>query len=178
MDRSDPEAALLRRMVARDETALVELYAKIAGTVYACCLRILYDPEEAEDVTSETFWRLWSRASRFDPEHCSALAWILTITRHLALDRRRAVARRGKLLERFRSEPLLPCDQPNDARLEIATALARLSECDRRLLDSAYFGGLSGAEIAARDAIPLGTVKSRMRAALARLRLSFQRGNP
>jgi RNA polymerase sigma-70 factor (ECF subfamily) len=177
---SDPEADLIARMAARDEAALVALYARAAGAIHACCLRILRDPEEAKDVTSETFWRLWCRASSFRSEHCSAMAWIMTIARRLALDRRRSLARRGRALDRFSSEP--PPREPTlsdaIARREIAAALNRLPPGDRQLLETAYFAGLSGAQIAARDAIPLGTVKSRMRAALTRLRISLHRGNP
>jgi len=178
--RSDPEADLLARMAANDEAALVALYARAAGAIHACCLRILDDPEEAKDVTSETFWRLWSRASSYRPEHCSAMAWIMTVTRRLALDRRRSLTRRGRAHDRLRCEP--PPREPAHgdpiARREIAAALNRLPPGDRQLLETAYFGGLSGAQIAARDAIPLGTVKSRMRAALARLRISLHRGKP
>lgn len=178
--RPDPEAELLARMAARDEAALVALYTRTAGAIHACCLRILNDTEEAKDVTSETFWRLWSRASSYRPEHCSAMAWIMTITRRLALDRRRSLRRRGHALERLRRQPLPRATTPRDtiARRELVAALDRLPPGDRELLETAYFGGLSGAQIAERDAIPLGTVKSRMRAALARLRISLHRGKP
>jgi len=178
--RPDPEADLIARMAARDEAALVALYARTAGGIHACCLRILGDPEEAKDVTSETFWRLWSRAAAYDPERCSAMAWIMTIARRLALDRRRSLERRGRVLDRLRVEPIPPGAAVGDAiaRREVASALDRLPQQDRQLLETAYFGGLSGAQIAERDEIPLGTVKSRMRAALARLRISLQRGKP
>jgi RNA polymerase sigma-70 factor (ECF subfamily) len=108
------------------------------------------------------------------------MAWIMTIARRLALDRRRSLLRRGRVMDRFRSEP-----PPRDATIgdslalrEIAAALSRLPSKDRELLETAYFKGLTGAQIAAREAIPLGTVKSRMRAALARLRISLNRGMP
>jgi len=178
--RPDPEAELIARMAARDEAALVALYTRTAGAIHACCLRILHDPEEARDVTSETFWRLWSRASSYRAEHCSAMAWIMTIARRLALDRRRSLLRRGHALERLRSEPLPREISPGDAiaRRAVVAALDRLPPGDRQLLETAYFGGLSGAQIAERHDIPLGTVKSRMRAALARLRISLNRGKP
>jgi RNA polymerase sigma-70 factor (ECF subfamily) len=177
---ADPEADLLARMAAGDEAALIALYARTAGTVHACCARILGDPEEAKDVTSETFWRLWCRASSFQPERCSAMAWMMTVTRRLALDRRRSLLRHGRFLARLSAQPAPAEDTTTDAmaRSEIASALGRLPDRDRQLLETAYFRGLSGADIAARDAIPLGTVKSRMRAALARLRISLNRGNP
>ena len=83
-------------------------------------------------------------------------------------------------MDRLRNEPEPRAAEIGDAiaRREIASALLRLPPKDRQLLETAYFAGLSGAQIAARDAIPLGTVKSRMRAALARLRISLNRGMP
>ena len=106
------------------------------------------------------------------------MAWIMTVTRRLALDRRRSNLRRGNVLVQVQQEPQ---DTENvfsreDARLEIEAAFERLSGADRRLLESAYFEGLSGADIAARDDVPLGTVKSRMRAALRRLRMALNGG--
>jgi RNA polymerase sigma-70 factor (ECF subfamily) len=176
----DPEAGLLARVERGEEAALVALYDRAAGTVYACCVRILGDADEARDVTSEAFWRIWCRASSYDPERCSAMAWILTVTRRLALDRRRSLLRRAGAHARARIQPR-PSEEAVDrtlARVEIASAFSHLSPADRRLLESAYFEGLSGADIAARDRIPLGTVKSRMRAALARLRTAFHGGRP
>lgn len=169
---------LFERMAAGEERALVELYRRAAGTVYATALRVLHDAEEANDVTSEVFWRLWTRAGRFDPSYATPLAWILTITRRMALDRRRSLLRRGRLCDRLERESLFLAPPENEVlgRDRVAAALARLSPEDRALLDAAYFQGLSGAQIAARDDLPLGTVKSRMRAALLRLRDVFSRG--
>ena len=175
----DPEAQLLRR-IARDgdEAALIALYENISSSVYACCLRILRDEDEAKDATSEAFWRFWTRAERYDPERCSAMAWLLTVTRRLALDRRRSNLRRGNVLAQVQREPHDAEDvfSREDARIEIEAAFERLSGADRRLLEAAYFEGLSGADIAARDDVPLGTVKSRMRAALRRLRMALNGG--
>ena len=175
----DPEAQLLLRMAEnRDEAALIALYESISSAVYACCLRILRDADEAKDATSEAFWRLWTRADRYDPERCSAMAWIMTVTRRLALDKRRSNLRRGNVLTKVQLEPHEAEDvfDREDARIEIEAAFERLSGADRRLLEAAYFEGLSGADIAARDEVPLGTVKSRMRAALRRLRMALNGG--
>jgi RNA polymerase sigma-70 factor (ECF subfamily) len=174
----DPEAELLVRMVRGDEAALVALYTRAGSTVHACCLRILGDPDDTKDVTAETFWRLWTRAASFDPERCSGMAWILTIARRRALDRRRGQQRRRSAYERAGALPRPQPDATFEAvtRAGIAEALSRLSARDRQLLEAAYFEGLTGSDIAARDHVPLGTVKSRMRAALARLRITFQGG--
>ena len=175
----DPEAQLLRRIAEDgDEAALIAMYENISSSVYACCLRILRDEDEAKDATSEAFWRLWTRADRYDPQRCSAMAWIMTVTRRLALDTRRSNMRRGSVLAKVQLEPQEAEDlfSREDARIEIEAAFERLSGVDRRLLESAYFEGLSGADIAARDDVPLGTVKSRMRAALRRLRMALNGG--
>jgi RNA polymerase sigma-70 factor (ECF subfamily) len=178
--RPDLEAALLRRVARGEEAALVALYARVAGTVYASCLRIVGDPEDAREVASETFWRVWSRASSFDPGRCSGMVWIATIARRLAIDRRRQLQRRGRLWRSAAAQPVETGRRDDHmlARWEMAEALARLAPRDRQLLESAYFEGLTGRDIASRDELPLGTVKSRMRAALIRLRLSFRRGEP
>jgi RNA polymerase sigma-70 factor (ECF subfamily) len=175
---TDAEAALLARLAARDEAALVALYERAAPAVYACCLRILRDPDDAKDATSQAFWRIWSRAGDYDAEQGSALAWLLTIARRLALDQRRSGVRRGRTLARLESELPERPDSSREAmeRVAVATALARLSDRDRALLESAYFEGLSGSDIALRDDLPLGTVKSRMRAALRRLRIALHGG--
>lgn len=172
------EAALLARLALRDEAALVALYERAAPAIYACCLRILQDPDDAKDATSQTFWRIWSRAADYDPGQGSALAWVLTIARRLALDQRRSGIRRGRTLARLESQSPEQPDSSREAaeRLAVSTALSRLSPRDRALLESAYFEGLSGSDIAQRDDLPLGTVKSRMRAALRRLRIALYGG--
>lgn len=180
--RPDEAADLLRRMAAGEEEALVALYARTAGLVHAVALRILGSREEAGDATAEVYWRIWTRAGSFDPGHCSAMAWILTVARRMALDRRRSLLRRGSAVERFRVEHLGETTEGGEeamvSRVQASAVLSRLSERDRSLLESAYFEGLSGNDIALRDQLPLGTVKSRMRAALARLRLSVGTAKP
>lgn len=175
----DPEAELLLRIAKdKDEAALIALYENVSPLLHACCLRILHDEDEARDATAETFWRLWTRADRYDPERCTAMAWIMTVTRRLALDRRRSNLRRDNVRVRVQQEPYEAEDvfSREDARIEIEAAFERLSVADRRLLESAYFDGLSGADIAERDDLPLGTVKSRMRAAMRRLRMALNGG--
>ncbi len=169
---------LLARMARGDETALLLLYSQLSGTIYACTLRILSDVEEAKDATEEIFFRLWSRADRYDPSRCSALAWILTVARRFALDRKRAITRRASAMRRLEEAAPPEASSPDGLnRLDLLAALEQLSSKDRELLESAYFEGLTGAEIARRDDLPLGTVKTRIRAAVARLRKVFQGGS-
>lgn len=166
---------LLERMAGGDETALLLLYSQLSGTIYACTLRILGDVEEAKDATEEIFFRLWSRAGRYDPGRCSALAWILTVARRFALDRKRAITRRAKAMRRLHQDSESTVDGDPDwlHRVDLVSALEQLSAKDRQLLEAAYFEGLSGSEIACRDELPLGTVKTRIRAAMGRLRKAF-----
>jgi len=171
--RDDTEARLLLRIARkRDEAALIELYERISPSIYACCMRILRDEDDAKDATSEAFWRLWTRADRYDPTHCSAMAWIMTVVRRLALDHRRSALRRDNVMHRVHALPAAPdvTVEREEAHYDLQTAFRRLPDADQRILESAYFEGLSGADIAQRDDVPLGTVKSRMRAALRRLR--------
>lgn len=177
-ETADEAAGLLARIAEGEEEALIALYARLAGVVHATCRRILTDVDEARDATSEVFFRVWSRASSFDRDRSSGTAWILLIARRLSLDRLRSNRRRDRMLRRFEQEqPAAATSHPDAvARVRVAAALGRLSEADRRILLAAYFEGLSGADIAERDALPLGTVKSRLRAALARLRVAFLRG--
>lgn len=175
------EGRLLGLIAAGDEAALVSLYARVGGVVHATCLRILGDPDEAQDATAEAFWRFWSRADRYDPRLCSAMAWILTVARRIALDVRRSRNRHGAALERFEREARPGADSLEQIlldRREVADAFARLSPADRQLLEAAFFEGLSGSEISHRDSVALGTVKSRLRAALARLRIAWGRSAP
>jgi RNA polymerase sigma-70 factor (ECF subfamily) len=175
------EARLLGRIAAGDEAALVALYARVGGAVYATCLRIVGDPDDAQDATAEAFWRFWTRSDRFDPRLCSATAWILTVTRRIALDARRSRTRHGAALTRFGRELDTAAGSPEERALDrhdVADVFARLAPGDRALLEAAYFEGLSGAEISTRDAVALGTVKSRLRAAMARLRIAWGRREP
>jgi RNA polymerase sigma-70 factor (ECF subfamily) len=170
-------AALLARIARGDEDALVALYATMGGLVHATCLRILGSPDLAMDATAEAFWRVWERADRYDAERWSAPAWILTLARRLAVDRLRSDRRHGAAVARMsQSEAGTETESVEDALLArrmVESGLARLSGSDRMLLEAAYFSGLSCADIASRDDVALGTVKSRMRAALARLRIAL-----
>jgi len=109
------------------------------------------------------------------------MAWLLTVTRRIALDVRRSRNRHGAALLRFEREVRPGSESLEEhvlGRREVADAFARLSAADRALLEAAYFEGLSGSEISSRDAVALGTVKSRLRAALARLRIAWTRSEP
>jgi RNA polymerase sigma-70 factor (ECF subfamily) len=167
MTTPEPEA-LLREVARGKESALGAFYDRYAGLVNALALRILRDAAEAEDVVQEVFVQVWRQASRFDSARGTVEAWLCTMARTRALDRLRRRASRREDPEHAEvggtSSP-----RPEDA-LWVRKALGALSEDQRRALELAYYEGLTQSEIAARLGEPLGTVKTRIRTAMIRLR--------
>ncbi|MGZ4383641.1 MAG: sigma-70 family RNA polymerase sigma factor [Gaiellaceae bacterium] len=163
-------------LVARsDEVALAELFDRFGGIAVGLAQRVLRDASLAEDAVQEAFLAVWRGAERFVPERASASAWIMTLVHRRAVDLVRREQRR-------RTEPLEhvePADSEGSAediawlRLErerIEAALRRLPDPQRELIELAYFGGFTHTELAERLGQPLGTIKSRLFAALSRLR--------
>jgi RNA polymerase sigma-70 factor, ECF subfamily len=154
------------------------LYDRYSKLVYSTAIAILNNVEEAEEVTQETFLRLWQRSEIYQPQRGSLSGFLMTLTRSRSLDRLRARSAQQQKLERIQT--LGPDVLDYNPPLEFVTleershlvreALKQLSPDDRQLLETAYYEGLSQSEIAARDGIPLGTVKSRARQALKKLR--------
>lgn len=175
--RDAADASAMRRLCAGDESALAELYDRYCEIAYGLALKILRDPSEAEDVVHDAFLAVVERADQYRPERGSVAGWLVTAVRNLALDRSRRKTRRSQILdEELRHEPDEPVDTPErmlDAASEqgaVRTALAQLSPAQRHTLELAFFEGLSYPEIAARENVPLGTVKSRAARALTALR--------
>jgi RNA polymerase sigma-70 factor (ECF subfamily) len=170
-------------MAAGDERALGELYDRHGSTVYALARAIVGERADTEEVVADTFGQAWRTAGQFDPARGSVTAWLTTITRTRALDLVRARGRRARVLERAAQEsdagfaaPLATGDAPDrdverqEARQLVAHSLADLPEAQRRVIELAYFGGLTHSEIAAELNEPLGTVKTRLRAGMEKLR--------
>ena len=188
------DAALVAAVAAGSEDALAELYDRHAAAIHATVLRITGDRQVAEEVVQEVFLALWNRAERFDPAVGSLSAWLATIARHRAVDRLRAAGRRPRLaslapsddepaadaLERaaagrpgrgsFDAADPVAASEAAEARAAINRALATMPEPEREVILLAYRDELSQSEIATRLGWPLGTVKTRTRRALARLR--------
>lgn len=165
-------AALVRRLADGDPSALGEFYDLYSGLAHGLALRILRDAAEAEDVVQEVFVQVWRQADRFDVGRGSPEAWVCTIARSRALDRlRRRAARREEPSEA--APPATAVPRAEDT-LAVRKALEVLSDDQRRALELAYYEGLTQTEIAARLQQPLGTVKTRIRTAMIRLREALE----
>lgn len=163
---------ILARMRAGDTEALGDFYDLFAGLANGLALRILRDRAEAEDVVQEVFVQIWRQVERFDAERGSPQAWVCTITRSRALDRLR---RRGA--RREESDEGLPAggDTPRHAEaVAVRAALLELPLDQRQALELAYYEGLSQSEIAERLSTPLGTIKTRIRTGMQRLRARLE----
>ena len=186
----DQDRVLLRRMADGDESALAALYDGWAERVHTLALWILKDPDEAEDVVEETFWQAWRTAGRYDNQRGAGSTWLIMIARSRALDRLRARRRwadwtatpgnTGVLLEKTAAVSAEIPDahsERTERQAAVAAALDGLPPEQRRVVEMAFFGGLSHSEIAEQMAEPLGTVKTRIRLAMQKLRqrLAFLR---
>lgn len=168
----------MARVAARDTAGLELLYDRYSTMVYSLALRIVRNTTDAEDVTQEAFAQVWSQASRFDPERGAVPAWLAVITRSRALDRLRRVESRGAAAASDEGLEAIPDPSPSvemmaaSAEQVVAAreALAALPADQRTALELAYYEGLTQAEIATRTSTPLGTVKTRVRTGLQRIR--------
>ena len=167
---------LLQAIVARDEAALAELYDRYRVILFGLLMRILSNREEAEDVLQEVFWQVWRRAADFDANRGRPFTWLVTMTRSRGIDRLRTLAARERVaIAGARDESEAVSDAASDAfrseqRGLVTSALAQLPDEQKRPLMLAYFDGLTQSEIAARLGAPLGTVKTRMRTGMMKLR--------
>jgi RNA polymerase sigma-70 factor (ECF subfamily) len=181
----DPE--LMLRVSHGDERALGELYDRYAGMVYSLTTAILRDTDEAEEATADAFVQIWTNAASWDASRGSVGAWITTIGRTRALDRLRSRKRRERAVERAtrRDEhgTAVPMSNPGIApdravervelSLSVAKHMAALPDAQRRAIELAFFRGLSHSEIAEELSEPLGTVKTRIRTGMEKLRASM-----
>jgi len=175
-------------MAAGDEAALSTLYDLWSERVHSIAYWILKDPDEADDVVEETFWQAWRTADRYDRERSAASTWLMVMARSRALDRLRSRRRRTDwssaplTLSRLRDEAE-PVDHSGrqlelaDEKSLLASVLPSLPADQRAALEMAYFEGLTHGEIAQRTSQPLGTVKTRIRLAMQKLRQALGQGS-
>ena len=166
----------MKAIAARDEAALAQLYDRYRVILFGLLMRILNNREEAEDVLQELFMQVWRRATDFDENRGKPFTWLVTMGRSRAIDRLRTLAARERVaVAGARDESEAVSDAATDAfrseqRGLVTNALAQLPDEQKRPLMLAYFDGLTQSEIAAQLGAPLGTVKTRMRNGMIKLR--------
>lgn len=175
-DTVGPEAELILRIARGDTAALRELYDALSGNVFALAIQMTDSREDAEEVVQDTFVNVHDNADRYDPARGSARAWIYTIARNECRMRLRKRSSRPKKADAVDlHEPGVPLaadpvGASHEDRIVVQRALNRLDDDEADLLEMAYFGGFSHREIADTTDRPLGTIKSRIRRALLKLR--------
>lgn len=183
----EEERTLIRRLKARDEGALAELYDALAPWVLGLATRILKDHAEAEEVLGDVFVQVWGHIHQHEADRGPLVPWVLSIARNRALDalRRRhrwwRKAERWGAAQRLEDDGAVPAPDPAEAAVpgwpvhqEVHAALAALPADQRSVVVLAYFEGLSHSEIARRTGQPLGTVKTRLRIAHGKLAEALQ----
>ena len=170
------DEALVALVARGDEDALAELYDRIGRIGYGLALRVLRDERHAEDAVQEAFLQVWRSAATFRAERAKASTWILTLVHRRAVDLvRREERRQADPLTDDSAAGIAPEATDEAAwlrfvRERVQSALKQLPDVQREALELAYYGGFSQSELADRLGVPLGTIKSRMFAGLARLR--------
>jgi RNA polymerase sigma factor (sigma-70 family) len=161
-------------LLAGNDDAIRAIYARFSRPVYTMGLRLLGSREAAEELTQDVFVTAWRKAGRFDPQRGRLSTWLMTIAHNLAVDRlRRDTGVTRPTLVLVDEVPDAPGLDQEDLLMErdaALRALSSLSDAERRLLARAYFRGMTAREIAETDGIPLGTVKTRLRSALIKVR--------
>lgn len=173
------DSELIAKVAARDRWAFDQLYDRYAQIIFNLCTRILKDESEAEDVMQEIFLQIWREADRFDAARASVKTWVFTIARSRSLDRYRSRKTIQKRLEPTEDQELYQLSSlenvegSNLMQQYVSQALGQLSREQRLVLQLSYYDGLTQEEIAQQLGEPLGTIKSRIRSALIKLRSLF-----
>jgi len=175
------DGELLNRLHAREIASLEMLYDRYSRYVHGLSLRILNNAQEAEEVTQDVFWQLWRSEARYDPERGRFSAWLFAITRSRCLDRLRSRKRR------IDPEPLSPeaiasstagpeeCASMEERRRRVTAALKKLPDKQRESLELCFLRGFTHQEAAEHLGEPLGTVKSRIKIGMYKLKVRFER---
>lgn len=175
----DQDVDLLKAVAARDEAALGQLYDRYRLILFGVLMRILNNREEAEDVLQEVFLQVWRRAADFDENRGRPFTWLVTLARSRGIDRLRSLASRERVVTMAGAGATEGSEEVSDAAADairseergvVNSALSQLPEEQKRPLMLAYFDGLTQSEIALQLGAPLGTVKTRMRTGMMKLR--------
>jgi RNA polymerase sigma-70 factor (ECF subfamily) len=170
------ELAALIRLVARGDAAAFDaVYDQVAATVFGIVRRVIRDPAQSEEVTQDVMLEVWRGAAKFDAERGSATAWVATLAHRRAVDRVRSVQKEADR-ERRIATAVIPYDEVAEAvessleRERVRRCLGSLTELQRESVTLAYYGGYTYNQVASLLGVPDGTIKTRMRDALIRLR--------
>ncbi len=169
----DADASLVLAMAAGDRAAMASLYERHSGLLLGLAIRIVRDRREAEDLLHDVFLEAWRAAKDFDPKRGRVRTWLAIRMRSRALDLQKSARVSRNSGDAGLEVMVDETEQPSPDHARVRGALAELGADQRRVLELAYFEGLSCSEIAERIAIPVGTVKSRIAAGLERLRGGF-----
>jgi len=168
---------LLTRVATGDQAAFSELYDQLAPRVFGLVKRLLRDHSQSEEVTQEIFLEIWQNATRFDANKGAAVSWILTMAHRRAVDRVRSSQssrdRDVRIGIRDQNPEYDHVSETIEVRLEherVEQAMSRLTELQRQAVSLAYYGGYSHSEVATMLSVPIGTVKTRLRDGMIRLR--------
>ncbi|MCU1411865.1 MAG: sigma-70 family polymerase sigma factor [Rhodoglobus sp.] len=168
---------LLERVAQADQRAFSELYDALSPRVFGLIKRLLRDHAQSEEVTQEVFLEIWQTATRFDPNKGGATTWILTMAHRRAVDRVRSSQssrdRDTRIGIRDYKVDYDHVSETIEVRLEherVEKAMTRLTELQRQAVSLAYYGGYSHSEVAQMLSVPIGTVKTRLRDGMIRLR--------
>ena len=170
-----PEPELIARLKARDESALGMLYDHYSSALYGVILRIVIEKETAEDVLQESFIKIWNNATSYDESKGRLYTWLLNIARNSAIDKTRSKGFRANSTVQRIDDIVYQVDKqhhnstPTDF-IGLQKFVDGLKPEQKKLIDMLYFGGYTQSEVAEELGIPLGTIKTRVKAALTRLR--------
>ena len=176
VDVDDPCGALLRRAGRGDQAAFSGLYDQLSPLVYGVVLKVVRDPAQSEEVAQEVFVELWRLAARFDGSKGSARTWAATLAHRRAIDRVRSEQSNRMRQDRDANQVVREHDvvaaevESSMEQVRVRRALAQLSDLQREAVELAYFGGHTYKEVAVLLGVAEGTVKSRIRDGMIRLR--------
>lgn len=179
-DRVDHIGDLIQRVATGDRNAFAEVYDALSARAFGLILRVLVDRAQSEEVLQEVFLEVWQSAARFTPKRGQGRSWVLTIAHRRAVDRVRSaqssVDRDVRVGFRDMDVAYDNVSEKVEMKIEgrrVVDALAALPDAQKEALTLAYFGGYSQSEIATLVGSPLGTIKTRMRDGLSRLRMEL-----
>ncbi|MBW4442830.1 MAG: sigma-70 family RNA polymerase sigma factor [Plectolyngbya sp. WJT66-NPBG17] len=185
IEPASDDLSLLKRIAQQDQTAMAALYDRYASTLYAVVFKTLGSAQESEEVVLDVFAQVWRTAVRFDASKTQVDTWLFIITRSHTLARLRTVQQTEKTSIVAAELPVNRSDHDpiedaliSERRDQIQIALAQLSAEQRQVIELAHYKGLSHSEIAAQLKLPLGTVKTRIRLGLHRLRSTLSTWKP